>query len=149
MTVERLKSHTLRRDEKGLFGIPFKRLLVAGMSGGILLSLTQNALGDVGAFAIAFAGALAALMLTASRGGIPLWRRLMYGVRARLLLAARDNPPLMKLLNAPSDELTLNASRLFKSAALPSVTAVTDWALYPDPTDLTQALALVDSPTAH
>ena len=149
MTVERLKSHTLRRDEKGLFGIPFKRLLVAGMSGGILLSLTQNALGDAAAFPIAFAGALAALILTASRGGIPLWRRLIYGVRARALLVARDNPQLMKALNASSDELTLDARHLFKAAALPSVTAVTDWTLYRDPTDLMQALALVDGPTAH
>ncbi|MHB8629181.1 MAG: hypothetical protein ACYDBJ_21635 [Aggregatilineales bacterium] len=147
MTVERLKSHTLRRDEKGLFGIPFKRLLVAGMSGGIVLSLTQNALGDVAAFAIAFACALVALMLTASRGGIPLWRRLIYGVRARAILLALDNPQLRQWLKVSSDELTLDASRLFRSAALPSVTEVTDWALYRDPTDLSQALALVDSPT--
>ena len=147
MTVERLKSHTLRRDEKGLFGIPFKRLLVAGMSGGILLSLTQNALGDLAAFAVALVGALAALILTASRGGIPLWRRLIYSVRARAILLALDHPHLTQFLKASDDELTLDASRLFRSAAVPSITEVTDWALYRDPTDLTQALALVDSPT--
>ena len=28
------KSHVLRRDEKGIFGIPFKRLLGCGLGGG-------------------------------------------------------------------------------------------------------------------
>ena len=35
------KSHVLLRDEKGLFGIPFKRLLLAGVGGGIPASLVQ------------------------------------------------------------------------------------------------------------
>ena len=29
--VAEIKSHVLRRDEKGMFGIPFKRLLGAGI----------------------------------------------------------------------------------------------------------------------
>jgi hypothetical protein len=147
MTIERLKSHTLRRDEKGLFGVPFKRLLAAGMVGGIALSLTQNVIGSGGGLALAAVGAVAALVLTASRGGVPLWRRLIYAIQARLLLLALDTPFLMKALNASSDELTLDAGHLFKAAAPPSVTRAVDWALYRDPTDPAQALALLDSQT--
>src|SRR5579859_6094989 len=112
MTVERLKSHTLRRDEKGLFGVPFKRLLAAAMAGGISLSLTQNVLGQAAALPLALVGALAALVLTASRGGIPLWRRLIYAVRARLLLLALGNPQLKQVFPTATDELNLDASQL-------------------------------------
>ena len=38
------KSHVLRRDEKGLFGIPFKRLLLGGVGGGLTYTLTNLAL---------------------------------------------------------------------------------------------------------
>ena len=33
------KSHVLMRDEKGLFGIPFKRLLLAGVGGGLTYTI--------------------------------------------------------------------------------------------------------------
>ena len=37
------KSHVLRRDEKGFFGIPFKRLLLAGVGGGLTYTLVNLA----------------------------------------------------------------------------------------------------------
>jgi hypothetical protein len=39
--VAELKSHVLRRDEKGMFGIPFKRLLGAGMAGVIVFMIAR------------------------------------------------------------------------------------------------------------
>src|SRR5579859_4721437 len=95
MTVE-LKSHVLRRNEKGLFGIPFKRLLAAGMTGGILLSVSQYTLGGAAGSALALGGGFGALVLTGSRGGIPVWRRLVYNLRAWLLLAALDDASALR-----------------------------------------------------
>ena len=40
MTAD-FKSHVLRRDEKGFAGIPFRRLLVSGVSGGLVYTLTR------------------------------------------------------------------------------------------------------------
>jgi hypothetical protein len=38
------KSHVLLRDEKGFFGIPFKRLLLAGVGGGLTYTLCNIAI---------------------------------------------------------------------------------------------------------
>jgi len=86
-----LKSHVLRRDEKGFMGIPFKRLLLGGVSGGMMLILARFALGNR-AFVAAALTFILALTLTGPRGGIPLWLRLLYRVRGSLMLAAEHNP---------------------------------------------------------
>jgi len=86
-----LKSHVLRRDEKGLMGIPFKRLLLGGVSGGMTLIIARFAVGNW-AFVLAGASAVLALVLTGSRGGLPLWQRLLYRVRGSLMLAAERKP---------------------------------------------------------
>jgi len=86
-----LKSHVLRRDEKGLMGIPFKRLLLGGVSGGMMLIIARFAVGNW-AFVLAGASAVLALVLTGSRGGLPLWQRLVYRVRGSLMLAAERKP---------------------------------------------------------
>ena len=152
MTVE-LKSHVIRRNEKGLFGIPFKRLLAAGMTGGILLSLSQNTLGGAAGLALALGGGFGALILTGSRGGIPVWRRLAYSVRARLLLVALDDESWLRWIaraaNLSPDQMVLDASQLFKSEHMETATRLTDWPLYRSPTDPDQAFALIDSPTAR
>lgn len=86
-----IKSHVLRRDEKGFMGIPFKRLLLAGVSGGMMLILARFAVGNW-AFVLAGMSAGLALALTGSRGGLPLWQRLMYRMRGSLMLAAERKP---------------------------------------------------------
>ena len=43
-----LKSHVLLREEKGFLGIPFKRLLLAGVGGGLVYTLGKIALPDWG-----------------------------------------------------------------------------------------------------
>ena len=62
-----LKSHVLRRDEKGFAGIPFKRLLLGGVSGGMVLVISRFALGNL-AFALAVVTVVLTLALTAPRG---------------------------------------------------------------------------------
>jgi len=86
-----IKSHVLRRDEKGFMGIPFKRLLLAGVSGGMMLILARFAVGNW-AFVLAGVSAVLALALTGSRGGLPLWQRLVYRLRGSLMLAAERKP---------------------------------------------------------
>jgi len=86
-----LKSHVLRRDEKGFMGIPFKRLLLGGVSGGMTLIIARFALGNL-AFLVAALTFILALTLTGPRGGIPLWQRLLYRVRGSLMLAAERKP---------------------------------------------------------
>ena len=152
MTVE-LKSHVIRRDEKGLFGIPFKRLLAAAMTGGILLSVSQNTIGGAAGLALALGGGFGALVLTGSRGGIPVWRWLVYSARAWLLLTALDDQSwlrwLVRAANLSPDLMTLDGARLFKSKQVETVTRLTDWPLYRSPTEPEQAFALSDSPTAR
>jgi len=86
-----IKSHVLRRDEKGFMGIPFKRLLLGGVSGGMTLIIARFALGNL-AFLVAAVTFILALVLTGPRGGIPLWQRLVYRVRGSLMLAAERKP---------------------------------------------------------
>ena len=85
------KSHVLRRDEKGLFGIPFKRLLGAGVGGGLAYTVLQMVLP---AYAIPFGVVLAfcIIILTAQRGGIALWERLLFRIRGRLLINTSYQP---------------------------------------------------------
>lgn len=86
-----LKSHVLRRDEKGFMGIPFKRLLLGGVSGGMTLIIARFALGNL-AFVLAALTFILVLSLTGPRGGLPLWQRLLYRIRGSLMLAAERKP---------------------------------------------------------
>jgi len=86
-----IKSHVLRRDEKGFMGIPFKRLLLGGVSGGMTLIIARFALGNL-AFLVAALTFILVLTLTGPRGGIPLWQRLLYRMRGSLMLAAERKP---------------------------------------------------------
>ncbi len=114
------KSHVLLRDEKGFFGIPFKRLLLAGVGGGLTYTLCNIVLP---AWAIPAGAALAvvSLVMSGTRGGLPLWQRLLYRVRGSLLLAAgRDAQGLFaglaKSLELPVELVRLDAAVVFAPA---------------------------------
>jgi hypothetical protein len=81
------KSHVLLRDEKGFFGIPFKRLLLGGVGGGLTYTLC-NIVMPAWAIPAGVVLAIFVLVMTGTRGGLPLWQRLLYRVRGSLLLAA-------------------------------------------------------------
>ena len=111
------KSHVLRRDEKGLFGIPFKRWLGAGVGGGLAYTMLQMI---VPSYAIPFGVVLALciMVLTAQRGGIALWQRLQFRIRGRLLIIAETHTDsfiaqIVDLLDLPSDLVKLDGSSVF------------------------------------
>ncbi len=72
--VAEFKSHVLSRDEKGFLGIPFKRLLLAGVGGGLVYTVGKVAFPD---WAIPLAVGISVLLVyfTSARGGISRWRR--------------------------------------------------------------------------
>ena len=111
------KSHVLRRDEKGLFGIPFKRWLGAGVGGGLAYTVMGV---FISAYAIPFGlvFALCIIILTAQRGGIPLWQRLQFRIRGRLLIIAETYPDslvaqVVELLDLPANLVRLDGASIF------------------------------------
>jgi hypothetical protein len=126
------KSHVTRRDEKGLFGIPFNRLLASGLGGGLIATLTKIPWPDL-SVGLGIAGALALLVLTAPRGGIPRWKVLVYDWRWRLLSAAALAPTGLpgKIFQVPADVLDIDGDKLFgaEDNSAPR-TELTDWVSY-------------------
>ncbi|MCC7206900.1 MAG: hypothetical protein IT323_06315 [Anaerolineae bacterium] len=126
------KSHILRRDEKGLFGIPFKRLLGCGLGAGGLFTLLRIALPDY-AFLMGVASLLVLLIYTAPRGGIPRWRHTALNLQWRLLSAAALTPntwsgKLGRAFGLPADHIDIDAARLFGEGEEEAPrTALTDW----------------------
>src|SRR5258708_38488771 len=86
------KSHVLRRDEKGIFGIPFKRLLGCGLGTGALFTLLRLVLPDY-AFPVGGVSLVLLLVYTTPRGGIPRWRHMLFNLQWRVLPAAAPPPP--------------------------------------------------------
>src|SRR5512143_4225093 len=92
--VAEFKSHILRREEKGALGVPFKRLLLAGVGGGLVYTFGKIAVPDW-ALPLAFAVGGLLLYFSATLGGLPRWQRLLYRVRGSLMLAAAEQPRSM------------------------------------------------------
>lgn len=150
------KSHVLRRDEKGMFGVPFKRLLLAGFGGGLTMTVTRLVVPDI-AVILAFISAIALIVLTAPRGGIPRWKHIVYDWRWRLMTAASLAPSsvigaLGQLLNLPADRLHLDGTTLFRAVddSAPR-TELTDWISFARLEDVEAANGLVfaKSPDLH
>ena len=115
------KSHILRRDEKGLFGIPFKRLLLAGVGGGLTYTVFNLAVSGW-SIPVAVVTALGIVILTGQRGGIPLWNRLIYRFRGTLLLITTRHPhsaigKLTEALELPIELVQLDGARVFAPPA--------------------------------
>lgn len=150
------KSHILRRDEKGIFGIPFKRLLGCGLGAGALFTGMRMAMPDM-----ALPGGAVALILllvfTAPRGGIPRYKHIIYETRWRLISAASLTPgtpagKLGKALGLPAEEIDIDAGALFnrEDADAPR-TALTDWVSFTRASDIDtneQTSGLILSPNA-
>jgi hypothetical protein len=126
------KSHILRRDEKGVFGIPFKRLLGCGLGTGALFTLLRVAIPDY-AFLIGAITLVLLLIYTTPRGGIPRWRHIALNVQWHLLSAAALAPSsltgqLGKAFRLPAEQIDIDAERLFNLTEDDAPrTAMTDW----------------------
>jgi len=105
------KSHVLMRDEKGFFGIAFKRLILAAVAGGLAYSVTR--FGAPGAaIPLGIGVALLVLVMSGTRGGLPLWQRLLLRGRGSLLLAAGRHPEGLPAQVAGALELPVELMRL-------------------------------------
>jgi hypothetical protein len=143
------KSHVLLRDEKGLLGIPFKRLLLAGVGGGLVYTV-GSWLAPSGSLPLAAAAVLCTVVLTGLRGGIPLWRRLIYRLRGSLLLAAARRPrsaagQLALLLELPLDLARLDAAQVFAPPAHGGDTDLREWITFAHAHEV-DGLVLADGP---
>jgi hypothetical protein len=143
------KSHVLLRDEKGLFGIPFKRLLLAGVGGGMAYTIFNLALPGW-AIPVAVAAAALTILLTGLRGGIPLWQRMIYRLRGTLLLIAARNArgPIGQLTDAlelPTHLVQLDGARVFAPPAQGTDLDLREWITFAHAQE-TDGLVFVDAP---
>lgn len=143
------KSHVLLRDEKGVFGIPFKRLLLAGVWGGLTYTVFNLSLPGW-SILIALLAVISIVLLTAPRGGIPLWNRLLYRLRGMLLLLAVRFPqsPLGRLtqtLELPIDLMRLDGAEVFAPPSGEVEVNLSEWITYAYPAE-TDGLVFVDAP---
>jgi len=143
------KSHILKRDEKGVFGIPFKRLLGCGLGAGALLTILRTVAPDMslGISAVCLVGLL---VMTTPRGGIARWKHLLYGVRWRLLTAASLAPKsiagqVARALGVPGEGLDIDADALFRSDDDAPRTTLSDWVSFAQPL-ATDALSVEATP---
>lgn len=139
MTAD-FKSHILRRDEKGFGGVPFKRLLLGGVGGGFAYTVCRLALPDL-AIVLGAAVALALVILTAPRGGLPLYLRLWLGLRGRLLTANAGE--LARLLNVPVELASLDGDALFAPPAGRVEVDLVEWVTFVRARDLDRGDGLV------
>jgi hypothetical protein len=141
------KSHILSRDEKGFGGIPFKRLLFGGIAGGLTYTVFRLALPHI---AVPVGGVVALLMIvmTAPRGGLPLWMRLWLNFRGQVLLAAVQNPSgiaaeLAKMLSLATDAALLNSSRVFAPPAGLVEVDLSEWVTFAHARDMDRGDGLI------
>ena len=141
------KSHILSRDEKGFGGIPFKRLLFGGIAGGFTYTVCRFVLPDI-AIPIGIVVAILLIVMTAPRGGLPLWMRLWLNLRGAILLAAAENQSGMavevaKMLSLPTDAALLDGHRLFAPPAGLVEVDLSEWVTFARARDLDRGDGLV------
>jgi hypothetical protein len=141
------KSHILSRDEKGFGGVPFKRLLFGGIAGGFTYTLFRFALPNL-AIPAGVVVAILMIVLTAPRGGLPLWMRLWLNLRGSLLLAAAAQPTgfaaeLGRMLNLSTDTAMLDGSNLFAPPAGLVEVDLSEWVTFARARDLDRGDGLI------
>ncbi|MBK8139272.1 MAG: hypothetical protein IPK52_26215 [Chloroflexi bacterium] len=148
------KSHVLLRDEKGFMGVPFKRLLLSGVGGGLTYTLFNIAV-PAWSLPAGVLMAVAMLGMTGTRGGIPLWQRLIYRLRGSLLLAAAHDPQsvfgsLAQALELPVELVRLDAAAIFAPAQVDYDVDMREWVTFARAAeaDRGDGLVFVDAPMA-
>ena len=143
------KSHILRRDEKGMFGIPFPRLLLAGVGGGLAYTAFSLLLPGW-AIPLGIVCGLLLVIFTGNRDGLPRWRRWLIRWRGSLLLAAADNPSgfaawIVKALDLPPDLAVLDGERVFAPPDVVGELDLREWITFATAADQ-DGLVFVDTP---
>lgn len=146
--VAEFKSHVLRRDEKGMFGIPFKRLLGAGI-GAIIIFMVARFIIPLGAIPVGFGGFIALLVLSAQRGGLSLYTRLLYRVRGWLIIAAASQPDSLiaqvaETLELPTHLVMLDGTQVYAPPEKAVEVDLSQWETYVTPNEDGQGLIFVE-----
>lgn len=146
--VAELKSHVLRRDEKGMFGIPFKRLLGAGV-GGVVIFMVARILFPIGAIPFGFVGFIGLLILSAQSGGLSLYTRLLYRVRGWLIIAAAQQPDsliaqMAETLELPTHLVMLDGWQVYAPPEKAVEVDLSQWETYAAPDEDGQGLVFVE-----
>jgi hypothetical protein len=141
------KSHILSRDEKGFGGIPFKRLLFGGIAGGLAYTVFRLALPNI-AIPVGVLVALVMIILTAPRGGLPLWTRLLLNLRGSILLGAAAQPTgmaaeLAKMLNLSPETAVLDGNLVFAPPAGLVDVDLSEWVTFARARDLDRGDGLI------
>ena len=146
------KSHILAREEKGFMGIPFKRMLLAGMGGGVAYTFAKIVLPDW-SIPLAIAAGVIFILVTAPQGGIPRWQRFLYDVRGSLMLLAERHPESLpgqaaRMLELPAELIRLDGSVIFAAPTLFTEANLTEWVTFAQAVDADRddGLVFVDSP---
>lgn len=144
------KSHVLLRDEKGFLGLPFKRLLLAGVVGGMTYALSRFTLPNW-AIPIGILVGLFVLVMTGTRGGLPLWQRLVYRLRGSLLLIVAHHPhgilhQLSSVLELPVELVTRDGTQIFSASHNSQQLDMREWVTFAraGEADLNDGLTFVD-----
>lgn len=146
--VAELKSHVLRRDEKGMLGIPFKRLLGAGV-GAVMLFMAVRFVLPIAALPAGLVGFIGLLILLAQSGGLSLYTRLLYRVRGWLIIAAASQPDsligqLADTLELPTHLVVLDGELVFAPVGQVLDVNLSEWETYAAPDEGGQGLLFVE-----
>jgi hypothetical protein len=150
------KSNVLLRDEKGFVGIPFKRLLLAGVGGGLTYSASRIFAPDW-SISLAIGFAIVLLAMTSPRGGIPRWQRLLYRLRGSLMLTMLDQPDslaasLGKFLELRPSLVLLDGAQIFVPVQSQLHTPVdwSEWVTFSEASEALhdEGLVVVESPVS-
>jgi hypothetical protein len=146
--VAELKSHVLRRDEKGMFGIPFKRLLGAGV-GAVVIFMVARFIMPLGAIPLGFGGFITLLILSAQSGGLSLYTRLLYRVRGWLIIMATSQPNSLiaqaaETLELPTHLVILDGAQVYAPPEKAVEIDLSQWETYAAPDEDGQGLVFVE-----
>jgi len=147
------RGHVLKREEKGLLGIPFKRWLLSGLGAGLLMVVLRLFLPDVALFASGLTF-VALLVYLSPRGGISRYQRALLDWRWSLRVAALQLPEsflgsLGRALGIDLRSLDLDGDEIFKAkASIAPRTALTDWVSFRDPAEV-EGLRFVPLPVVE
>lgn len=146
------KSNVLSRDEKGFMGVPFKRLLLAGVCGGLVYTLAKVVAPDW-SIPLAIVTGTACTFLTAPRGGIPRWQRFLYAVRGSLMLLAARRPDslsgsIVRMLELSTELVRLDSGMIFAPPLGATEANLTEWVTFAqaEDSDRNDGLVFVDTP---
>jgi hypothetical protein len=146
--VAEFKSHVLRREEKGMLGIPFKRLLLAGI-GGVVVFMVARMVFPIGAIPGGVGGFIAALILSAQSGGLSLYTRLLYRLRGWLIIAAAGTPDstvaqVAEMLDLPTELVLLDGGQVFAPGEVVGEIDLSQWETYAAPDEDGRGLVVLE-----